>query len=342
MKFDHENKYLWKYRNESFGVKYSFANDLGVNETISSVTATIFNSAGSDTTASMLANTAASTPNMAKFDISDGTSNETYEIKIVGVTSGSNIITHYITCEVFDTASLNTKIGDPGANSYITLKEVNDYIRNVRGHSDKWDTLSIEGKKRLLIEACSDISKFNFVGQKYYDFQSLEFPRDDHDVLSGAVGTPITNTTFKNTGFVSDTYGANRNNTNYWKYGTIHITAATPLRESVNISANNVTTDIITVASAFSTNPTTNTQFIAFEPIYKNVKNAQCEQALYILEKSGGDTLENYKSSGVSRVTIGDVDVTFKDGISQKIPISSVSRKLLSGYIKNNKLIGRA
>jgi len=337
----HENTYVSKFVNEKKFTTVTFVNDLDTSATLISCVASIWDSSGTNKTASMLDSPVVTSPS-AKFSISAGTVGETYEVRVTGFASASAIHVHKIILEVFDTANLNTKLGDSAANSYVTLSEANGYIRNILGHPNKWDTLSVEGRKRLLIESCKDINNFNFVGERYYDNQPLEFPRNDHGTISGNCGTPLTNVSFKHANFTSDTYGAYKSSTNYWKYGTVHITAATPLRDTRNILSNNVTTDIVTLASQMTATPTTNTTFRAFEPLDTRIKEAQCHQAIFILDNSGSDTLQNYKESGVSFVKIGDTEVRFREGAITKSALSPHTRKLLSSWINRVKKLLRA
>lgn len=342
-KFNHLNSYFYMYENEKFDVEYDFTNILATGETLSSCTVVMTDEDGTDVTSTMVANNSTSTP-YHYFQIHSTNADATYQIVLTGTSSSANKYIARITVESFGSTTLNAKLGDPNANSYVTISEANDYIRNARGHNNSWDTLSIEGKKRLLMESTRDIDKFNFVGNKYYEFQSLEFPRNDHDVLTGDVATPVTNTSFKNTSFTSDTYGDKRNNTDYWKYGSVHITVGTPLYDVRRISASNISTDVITVSEAFTATPNTSTDFIAFEPLSKQIKDAQCEQALYILENSGSDSLQTYSSAGAERVKIGDVEVEFTEGASgggYKPNVSSAAKNLLSTFVAKTKSVYR-
>lgn len=342
MKFNHENKWMYKYSDEDFSVSYSFTNDLDSGETLSSCTVTCTDSNGFSTTSDMISSSSVSSPN-ATFTISGGTAGKTYQIKIVGVTSGGADIVHYITLDVYGSTTLNAKLGDTSANSYVTLEEANEYIRDIRGHPNSWDTLSLEGRKRLLIEACKDISKFNFINDKYYDNQALPFPDSNHNTITGDVGTPITKNSFSHADFTSDTYGAEKSNSDYWKYGSVHVIVGTPLRETRMIETSNVTTDVVQMTASFSATLTTNCDFRAFEPLDKNIKRAQVLQALYILDNEGSDTLYSYKAAGVNVVKIGDVRVEFKEGASMTLaPISSEARKLLGRYIRKGVRVGRA
>ena len=344
-KFDHENSYFYLLEDESFVVEYDFTNNIASGDSLSSISSiTIKDADGTDYSSLAISGDSVSSPDV-NFTIQAGNlpSDGIYEISILVLTTNAKYHRGNITCELFEGVTLNEKLADPTANSYVSLAESNEYIRNVRGHPNKWDTLSIEGRKRVLIQACKDIDKYNFIGKKYYDNQTLEFPRDDHDVVTGDVATPITKLSFKNTSLKSDTYGTYKYNNNYWATGTLHITAATPLNDIRQISANNTTTDIVTVATSFSATPTTNTEFIAFEPLDTKIKNAQCEQVLYIIENDGSGTLQNYSSQDVKRVQIGDAEVEFKSGsIGGKRSISPKAKILLSQWFQTFRKIARA
>lgn len=345
-KFDHENSYFYMLNDEEFVVEFDFTNNIASGDSLASIQSlTIKNTDGTDYSSTMITGSSVSSPDIIFTVVGSAAPTAgVYEISILAKTTNSKYHRGNITCEIFEGVTLNEQLADPSANSYVSLAEANEYIRNARGHATKWDTLSVEGRKRLLIQACRDIDTFNFIGKKYYDFQALEFPRNDHSVITGDVGTPITVNSFKNTGFTSDTYGSYKSNTNYWKYGTVHITAATPLGEIKQISANNITTDVITLASNFSATPTTNSDFIAFEPLDPKIKNAQCEHALHIIENEGGGTLQNYISIGARRVQIGDTEVDFgaDSGKSMTRGVSSRSKQLLSEWIQRYRKLARA
>lgn len=342
LEFEHDNKYLYKITNEDFDVSYSFTNNIATGDTLLSCTVTCTDSEATDATSTMISNTAISTP-ICTFHLAAGTADKTYQIKIVAETTNGDILVAYLTLDVFGTITINAKLGDSDANSYVILPEANKYIYSTRNHSSVWDKLSIEGKKRVLIQACRDIDRYTFVNPPYYDNQALSFPDDDHNVLTGDCATPFSLSGFSNSGFTSDTYGGERANTNYWKYGSIHITAATPLGEIRQIDTSNITTDVITVITDFSASPTTNSDFIAFEPLNDLIKNAQIEQALYILDNEGNKTITSYVGIGAQRVTIGDTSVWLKDNVSStSVVISSKARKMLSRWIKkSNKVLRR-
>jgi len=234
--------------------------------------------------------------------------------------------------------AVNQNLGDMNANSYVSASQANAYFSN-RNTTDSWDALATAAKGVVLIQAARDINRFNFIGEKYYDNQSMEFPRDDHFVVTGICATPTTLNSFKHTNLYSTTY--NKYPANYWQEGTVHITAGTPVRDIRRISLSNVTTGSITVATNFTATPSTTAQFIAFAPIDIEIQEAQYEQALYILNNANIDTLQTYKELSARRVRIGDTEVELFMGGSTRIAISPASRKLLSRWIRKSVRIGR-
>lgn len=339
MKMSHQVDYFSKFPNEKFGIEYDFSNDLDTGEQLSSCTATITDSASNDLTSSMISAKSV-TATECNFTISKGIADTNYQIKLAGVSDSANVFVHYITCEVFGTITINTKIGDSDTNSYVTLAEANDYLRNKRGHGNIWDTLTEEGKKRILIEAAEEIDAFNYNGEPYYPMQRLSFPRDDHEIVTGDCATPYTNTSFRNSDLYTTTYGDMADD--YWKYGTVHITAGTASNDVRNISQSSNTNGSITVETAFSATVAASSDFIVFAPMYKEVKNAQCEQALYIVENSNIETLQNYKALNVEEIRLGDARVRFRRGGMSKMSISSLAKKLLSRWIRHSVRVGRA
>ena len=338
MKIDHTVNYLWKYSDEKFTVEYSFENDIATGDSLSTCNVTIVDDSGTDQSSSMISSTSVTSPKVY-FDIAAGTVDTSYTIKLRGTTANSKVITHYLTLEVFGRITLNSYIGDNDANSYITLDEASKYIRNKYKHPDLWDELTDEGKKRLLIEAAKNIDSFNFTGDRYYDSQTLEFPRDDHEVVTGNPATPITATSFYNDSLYSTSYGVYPNN--YWKYGTCHITTGTPVNDIVSIQSSDSTNGKI-VTEQFSATPTTNTEFIIFAPIDTDIKAAQCEEALFLLQNADMEDLLGYREMGADYIKIGDVSVSFGTSTHSKLVISPKAKKLISRWIRKRLRVGRA
>ena len=339
MKFDHSSDWFYKYAADEFTVEWDFTKDLATAETVASALVTISDSTGVDRTASMIADTTTSSPDVT-FKVDEGTAGETYVIKLIGYTSESNTFTHYITCEVFGSLTLNAKLGDSSQNSYVTLKEANDYIRNVYGHSNLWDTLTDEGKKRILIQAAQDLEIFNYTNAKYYDSQGLQFPRDDHDVVTGNCASPFTVNSFKSTSLYSTTYGTYP--TDYWKYGTCHITSATPANEIKVINSSNSSTGVIAMQTDFSASPVAAAKFLIFYPLHMEVKNAQCEQAVYLVQNRRVDSIQVYKDLGVEEVQIGDARIMFgRFNTTVGLAVSSKAKKLLGRWLRRAFYVGR-
>ena len=338
MKYNHGIDYFSKVDNEELAISWNFTNDLS-SDTLSSSAVTCKDSDGTDAS-SLISDTTTSTPSTT-FVFTGGTVGETYQITVTGTSNNGRDYIQYITCEVFGSVTLNTNIADSDANSYVRVDEANDYVRNKYGHNNTWDTLSIEGKKRVLIEAANNIEGYNYIGEKYYNNQALQFPRDDHDIVSGDCATPFTISSFSNSDFTSDTYGEEKSNTDFWKYGSIHITSGTPLNDVRTVDTSNITTDVIAMFTDFTATPNTNTDFIAFEPIDKFIKYAQIEQALYILDSGSSTTLGRYSAIS-DHVRIDEVEVWFKKGASSSKKVSLKARKYLGRWIKRSMKLRRA
>ena len=341
IKFNHESSYVYKFDTDTFGIEYDFSNDIATGDTLASAVVTITDSNGNSTTTAMISGTSVVTPDVF-FTISAGTVGMLYSIKIIGTSVNSKIYSGFLTCEVFGGISLNTSLGSSEADSYITLQEANNYIMNKYGHSNTWDTLTIEGKKRLIQQAAIDIDTLNFVGSKYYDSQSMQFPRDDHSVITGNCATPFSVNSFLNSNLYSTTY--NKYPENYWKYGSCHITSGTPVYDIRIIATSIATNGQVIVNTDFSATPTANTKFITFVPLDSAIKNAQCEQLLYLLQTSSMDTLKSYKTLGAEVVKIGDVEVDFKRSTNTRDAhvVSSSARRFLSRYINRTYRVLRA
>ena len=341
MKFYHDSSYFYKFDTDSFDVQYDYTNDLGTGDSVASATVVCTDSDGNDTTSSMISNKSIVTPDVY-FTVSGGTVGKLYSIKIIATSSNSKIYTGFISFEVFGSVTLNSNLGDSSANSYVTLSEANDYIMNKYGHSNTWDTMTIEGRKRVLIQATKDIDSFNFYGSKYYASQSLQFPRNDHSTKSGTCATPFSISSFKNSNLYSTTYGVYPDD--YWKYGSCHIVTGTPQYNIRLISDSVATNGLITVSSDFDATPTASSTFIVFSPLDSVIKAAQCEQALYIIQTNSMQSIKNYKAIDAQRVKIGDVDIYFKN-TSQNDELANVSptaKRLLNKFIDRSYRVDRA
>jgi len=240
--------------------------------------------------------------------------------------------------------SLNIKLGYSDQDSYVTASWANNYFTKRRNVTEWTNLTATSDKEAVLTQAARDLNIFSYEGAKYYESQALEFPRDDHEVVTGYCATYQTESTatltdsisFKNTNLKSDTY--NKIPNNYWQYGSCHLTDD---NEIDVIATSNATTAVIHLESGFTASLTTSTAFKVFAPVDTNIMQAQCEQALFILKNPNIETIQNYKLLGAEDVRIGDVSVSFKPGSSTKISISPMSRKLLSRWVRASFRIGR-
>lgn len=222
-------------------------------------------------------------------------------------------------------------------NSYVTLAEANTYFGN-RYDTSNWDGLSTDNKEALLVQAARDIDLGNFTGNKYYDSQSMQFPRDDHETVDGNCASGSL-TKFKHTDLKSDTYGEIPSN--YWKYGSVHFTSATLENEIYSIASSDVNGFVY---ADYSATPTSTTKFIVFAPVDSLIKSAQCEQAHYILEH-GLESYAEMRALGLEQLAIGDVSVRPR-GRGDRMGTTPVmclrAKKLMSRYFRKGVRIGRA
>jgi len=235
--------------------------------------------------------------------------------------------------------SLNTKLGDPNQESYVTATQANDYFTK-RYDTNEWDALATTAKENVLAEAARMLEWFNYSKARYYDSQGLSLPFEDHQVVTGNCATPAAINSFKHDDLKSDTY--NEIPANHWKYGSVHIVAGTPLNDIRLIDSSNVTTGSIVVAEDFTSTCTATTEFVVFAPVDTAVRDAQCEQTIFILQNSSLKIISQYRDHGVKYVKIGDAAVSYHENIAGKMLMSPAARKLLSAFIDKNYKIGRA
>lgn len=82
--------------------------------------------------------------------------------------------------------SLITTPGATDANSYISLADADAYFDDRYGSaSDRWAALTDPVKEGLLRQSTKKINKIGYVGAKWSNNQSLQFPRSQrHSTLS--------------------------------------------------------------------------------------------------------------------------------------------------------------
>jgi len=334
MKLDYSASYVSKNADETLSKTYSFSSRFATGEVASSCTITALDADGTST--ALISGISVSGQSVS-YTLSGGTANETYYLALDCLASGGNTYLADMILEVHDSITLNTRLGDPGANSWATLREADAYIKSTRGHSDVWDSSSMEGRKRVLIQATRDLSKFNFTKDSYYENQALPFPDTSHDIVTGNCATPFSVSGFTNSNLYSTTYGNEMANDNFWKYGTVHITTGTPLEEVRNVNTSSGSTGAITLLTDFSATPSADTGFTIFYPLDEKIKYAQIEQSLSILESSKADALTTYKNMGVKTVEIGDTSVEFmRSSTANESRVVPIAKRLLSKWIKKS------
>lgn len=240
----------------------------------------------------------------------------------------------------------NPKLGDLDANTYVTLREANEYIKNNFYHPDDWDNLTLEGRRRVLVQAAKDIDAFNYRDKPYYKSQSLAFPRSDHETYSGTASINVATTgTLRGLNLYSSTY--NNIPDDYFKEGAVRIKAGNNFRQTRRISSSVASKaggyGELTLSSPFSSNVVASDQFVVFKPIQQEIKDAQCEQALYIIAAEFYKYAD-YVHAGIGYIRTGDLGISFKDA-QKGVPDSKVcvkARRLLGRFMRKTIKIGRA
>lgn len=76
-------------------------------------------------------------------------------------------------------ATFTTTPGDPGANSYATVAEADDYLLERRLHveDEDWKHLGNEDKEAALMWAVRSLDQFEFIGSIASTDQALQWPR---------------------------------------------------------------------------------------------------------------------------------------------------------------------
>ena len=235
--------------------------------------------------------------------------------------------------------ALKTTVGAFNSSSYVTATEADEYFRG-KYDTSNWDGLSRADKEALLRGACNEIDLGNYAGDLYYERQALQFPRSDHVVIEGACASPDT-AKFKHTEVHDTEYGETP--INWLKHGSIHFTTATLFGETYVIASND-TSDFVYTASTFSSAPTTTTNFIIFSPIDKEIKDAQCEQAISRLDNNL-DFYAEARALGIYDLKVGDVMARVRGRQDNRaVPVMCMrARKLMSRYFRGpNTKIARA
>jgi len=238
--------------------------------------------------------------------------------------------------------SLNYKLGDINAESYVSTSFANTYFAARGAGVSNWTALSTTAtKEAYLKQACSELDFNNFIGNKYYESQSLQFPRDDHETYSGACASPGISS-FKGSNLWSSEYNAIP--TDYFKDGTVHITSGTSKGDIRIIESSNSSNGMIHVASSFSATLDTTSNYLVFAPIYSEIQKAQCEQVIYNLTGDLSRYLE-FKSQGISGAMVGDTSVSFQKYGNSPITLNVLgfyAKRYISRFLRKDTRMSRA
>lgn len=343
--FDHQFGNISIYAGSTVELGFDITNDIASGDSASSVVVVAKDDEGTDVTATIVQSSSVS-GNIAYVIVISLTANRTYELELEITTTQARTLTRFITIDAVGDVIYNPKLGDSGANTYVTLREANEYIKNNFYHPDQWDNLTMEGRRRVLIQATKDIDTFNYRDKPFYDSQALAFPRSDHETHTGTASVNTATTgKLRGLNLYSSTY--NDLPDDYFKSGTVHIRAGNNFRQVRHISSSTASKTggygEVTLSSPFASNVVASDQYVIFKPMHQEVKDAQCEQAIYIIAEEFYKYAD-YAHAGIGYLRTGDLGVSFKDP-SQGMPTSKVcikARRLLGRFMRKTISIGRA
>jgi len=343
--YDHTFGSITKHEDGTVTIAFNFTNDLASGETVDDSSVSAKDENGNTVTSTVVNATSVITPNIY-VTLTAGSTDSSYELKIVAITSAGHSITRFIMTDVIGDVQFNAKLGDSTANSYVNLEEATKYIKSSFYHPDQWDNLTFEGRKRVLIQAAKDIDALNYKGSPYFTSQRLAFPRADHEIYEGTASiNTATKCTLRGTNLYSSAYNEIPND--YFKYGTVHIDRGNNFRQTRYISSSTASKaggyGEVTVSSPFSSNVVASDHFIIFKPLYQEIKDAQCEQAMFIIANEFYKYAD-YTHAGIGYIRTGDLGISFKNP-SKSLPGYKVcfkSRRLLGRYLRKSIQFGRA
>lgn len=218
------------------------------------------------------------------------------------------------------------------ANSYVTLAEVEAYFLN-RQDILTWSSLSNNQKEAILIMATNHIDSFRFFNceivdrPKFYrNKQSLKFPRHNYSQVNSGTVKSSGNNFIIDSSRVNNSYEPN----DFWNDGAIIITDGTGKGQTRKITDFDMETGKITISENWTINPDTSSQYYLVEKINDEIKNAVCEQALFI-SKTANSSRQTMRDSGVVSYRIGDLAENF--GNSSNINMSNIAKSYLSKFI---------
>lgn len=228
--------------------------------------------------------------------------------------------------------ALQTIPTHPEADSYVTLIEAEAYFENRSDVAD-WTALTDDQKEAILKLATRQIDTLRFLYEKvrptpnwYRDEQKLKYPTIKERSNSGVVDSAGSN-------YIIDSARANQPTEpdDIWNDGAIIIIDGTGKGQTLKISDFDTATGKITVSADWATNPDTTSQYKIIEAIPSQIKNATCEQALYLT--NGGGERQKMQSEGVKSYSIGDLSENFGDAINSlgQVALSNEAKGMMKG-----------
>lgn len=227
--------------------------------------------------------------------------------------------------------TLNADPTSRAANSYVTLAMANSYFDD-RITSDNWTAATDDNKKRALIEAAKRIDTYRFHGTKVYYRQIMQWPRYPYSrVVSGVADAGSTNTLLIDTDLANSDLYENLD----WQYAGLRIINGTNQNEARLISSFNVSTGTLTVdtigSTVFSAALDTSSEYQLIEQIPKEVRDAQCELALWLIDQ--GESRNTQVDPNVKGELIGDYSVEYREGVGIDVIMPDFVRNMLDEYI---------
>lgn len=342
MIFDYQFGNISIHEDSTVEVAFDFTNDLGTGDSVNGDTTTAQTDQGKDATSTLILSTTNDTIKVY-VTLSGGVGGESYEVKIIAGTTLGRSLTRFITVDVTGDFELIPALGAENQNSYVSLQEANEYVKSNFYHPDQWDNLSFEGRRRLLTQAAKDIDILNYKGKLYYKTQPLAFPRNHNETFSGTA-SPVSASSLRGNNLYSSTY--NKIPNNYFKGGTVHITRGAHRAEVKYIDSSTASPSggfgQINTASTFTSIVVASDTYLIFTPLDQLIKDAQCEQAMWLIENRMSGYYE-YIQAGIGYVRTGDLGMSFKDQ-SKSFPdiVPAKVRKLLGRHTRKVLKYGRA
>lgn len=222
-------------------------------------------------------------------------------------------------------STINAYLTNKDANSYVTLAYANQYFSD-RINSTSWTGASTDEKTQALLEATKRLEAFRYHGDKMHVKQRLEWPRAPYSRLISGNATSGSTTTIADTSLADDD---SYENDEFIDWG-VRIIDGTNKHETRLVTDFDVSSGTITVDAAFTSSTDTTTDFWLIEEIPKDIRDAQCELALWVIEQ--GTARNNEVDPNVQSERIGDYAVTYRDNLTTEL-VPTFVRNMVDEYI---------